>query len=68
LVNGASTVGDSSGVRSELADQVTETFAQPVSAVQERIWREVLGDEYPEGLDIYSFVTVSEFDRICDAV
>jgi cyclopropane fatty-acyl-phospholipid synthase-like methyltransferase len=42
----------------------TETFARPVSAVQERIWRQVFGAEYPEGLDIYSFVTVSELARI----
>jgi ubiquinone/menaquinone biosynthesis C-methylase UbiE len=41
-----------------------ETFSQPVSAVQERVWRQVLGTEYPEGLDIYSFVTVSELARI----
>jgi SAM-dependent methyltransferase len=42
----------------------TETFAQPASAVEQRIWRQVFGDEYPEGLDIYSFVTVSELARI----
>jgi hypothetical protein len=41
-----------------------ETFSSPVSAVEQRIWRQVFGDEYPEGLDIYSFVTVSELTRI----
>jgi SAM-dependent methyltransferase len=42
----------------------SETFLQPASAVQVRIWRQVFGAEYPEGLDIYSFVTVSELARI----
>jgi ubiquinone/menaquinone biosynthesis C-methylase UbiE len=41
-----------------------ETFSQPASIVQERIWRQVFGAEYPDGLDIYSFVTVSELARI----
>jgi cyclopropane fatty-acyl-phospholipid synthase-like methyltransferase len=27
------------------------------------VWREVFGDEYPAGLDPYSFVTVSELNR-----
>jgi SAM-dependent methyltransferase len=31
--------------------------------VQERVWREVLGSEYPVGLDPSSFVTVSELER-----
>ena len=45
-----------------------ETFSQPVSAVQERIWRQVFGAEYPEDLDIFSLVTVSELARISDEV
>jgi hypothetical protein len=40
-----------------------ETYAAAASPVQERVWREVFGDDYPEGVDPYSFVTRSELDR-----
>jgi SAM-dependent methyltransferase len=40
-----------------------ETYSAAASPVQERIWREVFGDEYPEGVDPYSFITRSELDR-----
>jgi len=39
------------------------TYAAPASAVQERVWREAFGDEYPEGVDPYSYVTASELRR-----
>jgi ubiquinone/menaquinone biosynthesis C-methylase UbiE len=39
------------------------TYASAPSPVQERVWRGVLGDEYPEGIDPYSFVTASELRR-----
>jgi ubiquinone/menaquinone biosynthesis C-methylase UbiE len=39
------------------------TYANPSSRVQERIWREAFGAEYPEGVDPYSFVTRSELER-----
>lgn len=39
------------------------TYAGSPSAVQERVWRQVFGDEYPEGLDPYSYLSVSELDR-----
>lgn len=39
------------------------TYAGSPSAVQERVWRQVFDDEYPEGLDPYSYVSVSELDR-----
>jgi SAM-dependent methyltransferase len=39
------------------------TYAAPASPVQERVWREVFGDEYPEGVDPYSYVTASELRR-----
>jgi ubiquinone/menaquinone biosynthesis C-methylase UbiE len=45
------------------ASVFSETFRAPSSAVQARIWTEVLGDEYPASLDTYSFVTVSELNR-----
>jgi SAM-dependent methyltransferase len=42
------------------------TFAGPVSPVQVRVWRSVLGDEYPEGLDAHSYVTVTELRRFAN--
>ena len=39
------------------------TYANAASPVQERIWRAAFGDEYPEGVDPYSYVTRSELDR-----
>ena len=39
------------------------TYATPASAIQERVWREAFGDEYPQGVDPYSYVTASELDR-----
>jgi len=44
------------------------TYTGSPSAVQERVWRQVFGDEYPEGLDPYSYVTVSELDRFVHEV
>jgi SAM-dependent methyltransferase len=40
------------------------TFASPGSAVQERVWREVFGEEYPEGVEPYSYTSRSELSRI----
>jgi SAM-dependent methyltransferase len=42
------------------------TYASPASRVQERIWREVFGAEYPEGVDPYSYVTSSELRRFTE--
>ena len=39
------------------------TYAGSPSAVQERVHREILGPEYPEGLDPHSFITVTELER-----
>ena len=39
------------------------TYAAPASRVQERVWREAFGDEYPEGVDPYSYVTASQLRR-----
>jgi ubiquinone/menaquinone biosynthesis C-methylase UbiE len=41
-----------------------QTYAGSPSAVAERVWRQVLGDEYPEGVDPYSYISVSELERI----
>jgi len=45
-----------------------ETFATPVSLVMERIWQEVLGSEYLEGLDAFSYISVTELRRFADEV
>jgi SAM-dependent methyltransferase len=39
------------------------TYSAPASRVQERVWRQAFGDEYPEGVDPYSYVTASELRR-----
>jgi ubiquinone/menaquinone biosynthesis C-methylase UbiE len=44
------------------------TYAAAASPVQERIWRAALGEEYPEGVDPYSFVTRSELGQIAEEV
>jgi predicted RNA methylase len=50
------------------AEVFTREFEQPESAVQARVWAEVLGDEYPVELAPYSYTTRSELDLIADAV
>jgi len=44
------------------------TYAGRPSAVAERVWRGVFGDEYPAGLDPFSGVSVSELERIAAEV
>ena len=44
------------------------TFASPASAVSTRIWREVYGDEYPEGVEPHSYVSLGELTRFCTEV
>jgi SAM-dependent methyltransferase len=39
------------------------TYRAPPSRVQERVWRSVLGGEYPEGLDPYSYISRTELAR-----
>jgi ubiquinone/menaquinone biosynthesis C-methylase UbiE len=41
-----------------------QTYAGSSSAVAERVWRRVFGDEYPQGVDPYSYISVSELERI----
>jgi SAM-dependent methyltransferase len=40
-----------------------DTYQGPPSTVERRIWSDVLGEEYPAGLDPYSFVTRTELAR-----
>lgn len=44
------------------------TFAPPVSQVEIEVWREVLGAEYPEGLDAHSYISRTELAQFVDAV
>ncbi len=44
------------------------TYSTAESAVQEQVWREAFGAEYPEGIDPYSYVTASELQRIAEDV
>ena len=50
------------------AEVFIREFEQPESAVQARVWAEVLGDEYPAELAPYSYTTRGELDLIADAV
>ena len=45
-----------------------DTFEGPPSTVERRVWREVFGDDYPNGLDPYSFITQPELDRLAAEV
>ena len=40
-----------------------ETYEGPPSTVERRIWQEAFGEEYPDGLDPYSFITRTELER-----
>ena len=44
------------------------TYASAASPTEERVWREVFGDEYPEGVDPYSFVSRTELARFAEEV
>ena len=43
-----------------------QTFAQPESRVEERVWREVYGDEYLEGFGTHSYLSRTELDRFVE--
>jgi SAM-dependent methyltransferase len=43
-------------------------FREVRDNVQRRIWRSVYGDEYPEGVDPYSFVSLSELHQLRDSL
>jgi ubiquinone/menaquinone biosynthesis C-methylase UbiE len=51
------------GTPSDWKEQFENVYAGSPSAVYERVWREVFGDEYPEGVDPFSFVSKSELER-----
>ncbi|MFN2464171.1 MAG: class I SAM-dependent methyltransferase [Candidatus Dormibacteria bacterium] len=45
------------------AASFAQVFSGPASRVQARVWREVMGDEYPETLDTFSYTTNTELER-----
>ena len=57
-----------SPVDGDLTEIFQSTFASPISAVEERVWREVFGEEYPEGVAPYSYTSRSELSRIAEAL
>ena len=44
------------------------TYSSAASPTQERVWRDVFGSEYPDGVDPYSLVSKSELDRFAREV
>jgi SAM-dependent methyltransferase len=43
-------------------------FREVRDDVQRRIWRAVFGDDYPEGVDPYSYVSLSELHQLRDSL
>ncbi|MGC5170898.1 class I SAM-dependent methyltransferase [Micromonospora sp. DT81.3] len=43
-----------------------EVFSTPASTVADEVWADVYGDEYPAGLEIYSFTSRSELRLIAE--
>jgi SAM-dependent methyltransferase len=50
------------------AEVFTEEFARPASAVFARVFREVMGDDYPDGCDPHSYVSRTELETIARVV
>ena len=53
-----------SGTDRDWKVEFEQTYAGAPSTVAERVWRDVFGDEYPAGVDPYSYISVSELERI----
>lgn len=45
-----------------------EAHAHPPSPTTTAVWREAMGEEYPDGVDPYSWVSLSELAAIADVV
>lgn len=52
------------GDAGELRRSFEQTFAGATPRARERVWREVFGAEYPEGVDPFSYVSATELDRL----
>jgi SAM-dependent methyltransferase len=46
--------------------EFNDEFSSSPSTVQRRAWREVFGEEYPEGVEPYSYVSVTELHRFAE--
>jgi SAM-dependent methyltransferase len=52
----------------DLTDVFNEAHANPPSPTTTAVWRAAMGEEYPEGVDPYSWVSRSELAVVCDVV
>jgi SAM-dependent methyltransferase len=52
----------------DLTAVFNEAHSEPPSPLTTAIWREALGDEYPEGADPYSWVSRTELDVFAEVV
>jgi ubiquinone/menaquinone biosynthesis C-methylase UbiE len=52
----------------DLTAVFNEALSQPPSPLETAIWREALGEEYPEGADPYSWVSRTELDVFTEVV
>jgi len=55
-------------VVTDWAEIFDETFSEPTSSVEEQVWFEVMGDEYPRELGTYSWASWTELRQIADVV
>jgi len=56
------------GVERDWRSVFEETYAVPPSRGVERVWRRVFGDEYPNGVDPFSYISLSELERFASEV
>jgi SAM-dependent methyltransferase len=52
----------------DLTEVFNQALAAPPSPLETAIWREAMGEEYPEGADPYSWVSRTELDVFADVV
>jgi SAM-dependent methyltransferase len=52
----------------DLTEIFNQAHAQPPSPTTTAVWRAAMGEEYPEGVNPYSWVSRSELAAICDIV
>lgn len=45
-----------------------KVFSVPMSGIEHEIWRRVFGEEYPDGLDTYSYVSRTELAEFAEAI
>lgn len=55
-------------METDLRQIFEDEFAKPPSVIEQQAARAALGEEYPAGLETYSFVSRSELGRAAEAV